>query len=122
MNVQVRETPRGQFTTTTGICRVVQAKRRYPKAPLVDVELAVEDEKRLKATFDLDSAPFAAGFAEGIAAFVVRNRMTDFGFRVDTIRKVGVDAQIPFAKLNDTEIFHSLVVLTPVMHEQELEL
>ncbi len=113
MKTIIRESDRGEFSTTTGVAHIKQAHRIYESGTLIELELRERDGRSVLGVIDTALDPFKAMLGEGLLAFVVENRREWFAYQIDTVRRFDVDPLIPFAALSLTDKFPAIVEFTP---------
>lgn len=113
----VFQTPRGEMAVVVGRGRVISARRVAQFSRMVDVELAevaTPGQRGLKATVeDATADGFRELFDGGIAAMVLKHRLDEFSWRVEVIRRMGVDSTIPIDRLAEKDVFRRVLVLKP---------
>lgn len=114
------QSPRGEFVVLTGRGRIRSAKSCGSRSRGVDLELVPdgtpEGERGIQVIVEDFTSPAFRDLFEGdltakCAAFLLRHRATTFSFRVEVIRKPGVDKATPIRSIPQKYLFRRLVVL-----------
>lgn len=102
LELKHRQTARGDFTTTTGDCRLVKLE---PFGTLVYATL-------MTALGQVSAFAPADVFGGSIAQFAVDHQRDVLRFRIETIRRERVGPELPLSVLPECDKFYALMSLS----------